>query len=367
MRFTGIALIFAAIALAAQEPSAEDLMNTAISEQQSGQYEAAIRDYRKVLQLSPEMVTAKVNMGAALARLGQYDEAVTAYKSALPSLTYKNPVILNLGLAYYKKGDFADAHEQFEALHKLQPHDVRTAILLGDTDIKLRKFEDAATLLSPLDANNSQNLDFQYVYGSALIAVGRRKEGIPRLERVGGGTSSADAYYLAGTTSLEINDYDRARKDLEAALALNPKLPNLYTMVGEARDKTGDAKAAEPAFREALKTNPDDFEANLYLGAILYKRREMDEAKTYLERALKIKPSDTMARYEVAMLRSTSGDYETAVQQLEQLVKDDPNWLDPHVELASLYYKLHRPQDGARERQIVDRLTAEQQSKGPVR
>jgi Tfp pilus assembly protein PilF len=67
----------------------------------------------------------------------------------------------------------------------------------------------------------------------------------------------------------------------------------------------------------------------------------------------------------MAMLKSTSGEYEAAAQDLESVIKDDPNWLEPHVELASLYYRLHRPADGARERQIVEKITAEQQAQGP--
>jgi lipopolysaccharide biosynthesis regulator YciM len=91
----------------------------------------------------------------------------------------------------------------------------------------------------------------------------------------------------------------------------------------------------------------------------------MEAAKPYLEHALQLNPSSTMARYEMAMLKSTAGDYEAAVKDLENVVKDDPNWLEPHVQLASLYYRLHRPEDGARERGIVDKITAEQQAKGP--
>jgi Tfp pilus assembly protein PilF len=72
-----------------------------------------------------------------------------------------------------------------------------------------------------------------------------------------------------------------------------------------------------------------------------------------------------MAGYEVGMLESSSGQYEAAALELEKVVQEDPNWLEPHVELASLYYKLHRPQDGAKERQTVERITAEQQAKGP--
>jgi tetratricopeptide (TPR) repeat protein len=257
--------------------------------------------------------------------------------------------------------------EQFETVHRAQPHNARVAILLGDTDIRLQKPNDALAVLEPLSAQNAENLDFEYVYGSALIAAGRRRDGVPHIEKVAQGQNSADAYLLAGAAHLQLDDFEPARKDLETALRLNPKLPNLYTLVGEARDKTGAAQEAEPAFREALKINPNDFEANLYLGAILYKRRDTDEAKTYLDRALTLNPNDAMARYQSALLKSTSGEYEAAAQTLEQLVKDNPDWLEPHVQLANLYYKLHRPQDGARERQVVDRLTAEQQSQVPRR
>ena len=91
----------------------------------------------------------------------------------------------------------------------------------------------------------------------------------------------------------------------------------------------------------------------------------MEEAKSYLDKALSLNPQSTMARYESAMWKSTSGDYQGAVDQLERLVADDPQWLEPHVELAALYYRLHRTADGARERQIVDKLTAQQQQQGP--
>jgi Tfp pilus assembly protein PilF len=170
---------------------------------------------------------------------------------------------------------------------------------------------------------------------------------------------------LAGSTLLDLNEFAQARRDLDNAMHLDPSLPGLCTLDGTARDKDGDAKAAEPAFREALKQNPNDFDANLYLGAILYQQRNMEEAKKYLDEALELKPDSTMARYESAMWKSTSGDYQAAVEQLEKLVTDDPQWLEPHVELATLYYKLHRSADGARERQIVEKLTAQQQQQGP--
>ncbi len=349
----------------AQDANPDRLFARAIEEQQHGDYAAAISDYRKLLELRPNELQAKVNLGAALVHVQRFDEAIEAYRSALPAMKDKSPVLLDLGLAYYKKGDFEHAGQQFALLHDVRPDDVRVMILLADCDVRTGQASAALQFLEPVQQKYSANMDFEYVLGSALIQSGRKREGFPHIEKVARAGPSADAYLLAGATLLDLNEFELARKDLEEALRLNSSLPDIYTLVGTARDKTGDVQNAEAAFREALKRNPDDFQANLYLGAILYKRRATDEAKGYLDHALQLKPTDSMARYESAMLKSTTGDYEHAAEQLAALVKDDPNWLEPHVELASLYYRLHRPEDGAKERQIVDRLTAEQQAKGP--
>jgi Flp pilus assembly protein TadD len=357
--------LFPAVIAAQSDPDA--LLRQAIDAQQHGDYSVAIQDYRKFLEARPNDVEARVNLGAALAHEGKYDDAIEMYRSALPLLKNKNMVLLNLGLAYYKKGDFEHAREQFAVLHDAQPNDVRGIILLGDSDLHLAKPDAALNVLEPLENKYSQNMDFEYVLGSALIQTGRRRDGVARIEKVAQSGPSPDAYLLAGATLLDLNEYEQARRDLEEGLRLSPAMPGIYTLVGIARDKTGDVKNAETAFREALKMKPDDFQANLYLGAILYKRRDVEEAKGYLDRALQLKPADSMARYEAAMLKSTSGDYETAAKELEQLAKDDPDWLEPHVELATLYYRLHRPEDGAKERQIVDRITAKQQAQGPAK
>jgi tetratricopeptide (TPR) repeat protein len=371
MRLAVPILILSALLAAAQEPNPDQLLADAIDAQQHGDYPAAISDYRKALELRPNMVEAKVNLGAALVHVGDFDGAIAMYKSALPLLiqnnaSQKNAVLRNVALAYYKKGDFTNAADQFETLHKSLPNDVGIAVLLGYSDVQLGKADAAVALLEPLESRNAANLDFEYAYGSALIKAGRRREGAVRIEHVATSSNSADAYLLAGSTFLDLNEYDAARRDLDTALKLDPKLPRVQTLAGTARDKTGAIKEAEEAFREALKVNPDDFDANLYLGAILSKRRDLDEARPYLERAVRLNPTSSMAGYEMGLLQSTSGQYQAAADQLEKVVKTDPDWLEPHIELASLYYRLKRPDDGRKERQIVDRLTAAQQQKGPA-
>ena len=275
----------------AQTPNPDQLFRDAVDAQQRGDFETAIRDYREVLKVRPNTVEARVNLGAALAHEGQFDAAIAEYRSALRGLSDKTAVLIDLGLAYYKKGDWENARDQFQLVHRAQPKNARIAILLGDTYLRLKEPAAAVTLLSPLESENSQNMDLEYVLGSALIQTGQRREGVSRVERSAAASNSADAYMLAGSTLLQINEFEEARRDLDAALRLDPKLPGIYTLTGTARDKTGDVAGAEAAFREALVLNPNDFEANLYLGAILYKRRQLDEAKINLDKALQLNPS----------------------------------------------------------------------------
>ena len=85
-----------------------------------------------------------------------------------------------------------------------------------------------------------------------------------------------------------------------------------------------------------------------------------------LELALQLQPANPMARLQMAKLNGMTGKYAEAAATLEELEKADPKWLDPHIELAAIYYKLHRPDDGQRERDIVQQIEARQQKARPA-
>jgi tetratricopeptide (TPR) repeat protein len=345
--------------------NAEALLRDGIAAQQHGDFQKAIEDYRQVLAQEPELAEARANLGAALAASGQFDAAIEEDTRALEASPDKTAVRLNLALAFYKKGDMAHAHDEFEMVHAARPADVKSAVLLAYTDIKLDKGADAAQMLAPLEPDHDADTDFEYVYGYALILSGKEADGLPRMEKVARITSSADAYVIAGSARLRRNEFREARADLDAALELAPTFPGLYTLAGQARDAMGDTAASVPAFEAALRADPKDPTANLYLGVTRLKERDFDSARPLLELALQLQPGLPLARLQLAKLNGMTGRYAEAAATLEDLEKTDPNWLDPHVELAAVYYKLHRPEDGKREREVVQQIEAKQQQAGP--
>ena len=64
-------------------------------------------------------------------------------------------------------------------------------------------------------------------------------------------------------------------------------------------------------------------------------------------------------------MQRSQGEIEAAVKNFEIVLKAEPDWLRPHIELAALYYRLNRPEDGARERAIVDKMYMQGKKIGP--
>jgi tetratricopeptide (TPR) repeat protein len=365
MRTVIASLLFATSVSAAQNAEPEKLLKAGVLAQQQGDYKTAIVDYQRVLKVRPEMADVRANLGAALSHEGRFGEAIAQYRLALSALPGNEEIKMNLGLAYYKKGDLANAEGVFKEIARAKPESPQIAILLGDSEVRMGQGTAAVNMLTPLEPANAANPDFEYVLGTALIQSGNLRDGVARIQKVAEETGAADSYLLAGSTLLDLHDFPHAKADLKEALRLSPDLPRVHALMGIALDMTGDANAAEPLFREELKRNPEDFDANLYLGAILYKQRHMEEAKPHLDKALQLQPASEIALYESAMWESTSEQYEAAAKNLEAVVKTNPKWLEPHVQLANVYYRLHRSAEGAKERAIVAQLNAQQQSEGP--
>lgn len=310
------------------------------------------------------MTAAHANLAGALVVLKRYDEAIAQYQTALKEVPGNRALELNLALAYFKQGDTASAAALLNSLHRAEPSDERVAILLADCDLRIGQDNDAVALLSPFAEADTENLDIDWALGSALIASGHQAEGVARVQKVADLGQSAPAYLLAAQTYLKLARFDLARQDIDAALRLNPHLPGINVVHGMVLDYFSDEHGAATAFEKAIQAKPNDFQAELRLGAVLYTQRKLIAAAKHLQRALELDPSSAPAHYELGRVERTEGHLQAAVTQLEAAARENPDWLAPHVELTALYYRLKRPADGAREKKIVDQLSALKQKRG---
>src|ERR1700730_14363011 len=82
----------------AQTPQA--LVQDAISKQQDGDLDGAVKGYGEFLKIHPEATAIHSNLGAALAGLGRFEEAVAEYRIALKQSPCSPGARINLALPY---------------------------------------------------------------------------------------------------------------------------------------------------------------------------------------------------------------------------------------------------------------------------
>jgi tetratricopeptide (TPR) repeat protein len=339
----------------------------AIQLHQSGDFDGAISEYRRYLALDPQNFVARANLGAALAHQGKYTEAITEYEDALKVRPGNPEVEVNLALAHYKALELNDAVRELLPLHTMEPANLQIGLLLGDCYFRLGEYRKAAGLLAPLEAAQPQQRALNYLLGMSLIRDGQIKQGEVLVNEILRNGDSPEAHLMLGEARLDVNDTPGAIDELSRALKLDPNVPLAHWLYGKALLESGHRDQAMQAFHQELAIDPNEFEPNLYLGALLNQGQDYQQALPYLARALQVRPGSPQVGYQIAVAQIGEGHLGEARKMLETLVRESPNFVEAHISLATVYYRLRMKQDGNRERMIVAKLNAKIQARQATR
>jgi len=359
------AAIFSLFRLDCQELSPQALYDQAGRALDAGNAELAIRLYEELLRQAPDSMEARTNLGVAFAQEGRYEEAAQQYRQVLSRDSRNQTAMLNLALAYYKQGDFGKARNLLEVLHQLRPANRQAFDLLSDCDLRLGMFRDAIALVEPAYQAQPDDPAIEYILGTALIQDGQTQKGAAVIDRMMRNGNSAVASVLMGASQFAAGEYKTSAATLRKALDLNPKLPAAWTIYGRALLSNGENEEAKRAFRRALEADPNDFDACLHLGALLRHDGDTAGAEPYLRHALVLRPESAATLFQVCALDAATGHLEEAKTGFQKLVKQWPDFVEAHLQLALLYARLHQTQDSERERRIVVELNEKARSKGP--
>lgn len=334
-----------------------------VSLHQAGDVIGAIDAYEQALRLTPWRLDARSNMGAALARLGRFEEAIGHYREALETDPGQVGIRFNLGLALYKTGAVEAAAAEFGQVLDRDPSQRPALLLLADCELRMGNDARVVELLSPLEAELGDDRLFAFLLGSAFVNRNELQRGQALIDRLFRGGESAEGHVLLALQYMRRTDSRQAVPELRRAVELSPELPTVHSLLGAALLNAGDRPAATAAFRRELRTNPNDFQANLHLGLLLRDENKLDEAGEYLARAARLRPNDPDVLYGLARIQMGREDLPGALRTLEQLTSQAPAFEGGHVLLATVYYRSGRKEDGDRQRAIVEKLKAERKAK----
>ena len=151
-------------------------------------------------------------------------------------------------------------------------------------------------------------------------------------------------YYQEGMASLE-QDRQKAYVSFQKAVQLDPKNKEARYGLGHILVYQGKLSQAEREFREAIKIDENYSEAHTYLGQVLASQDRWQEGIAEFRRALSnpLYSTPDLARYQLGKALAHEGDYQGAMEALEDALVVNPPNVPPamlQLELGRVYYKL---------------------------
>ena len=154
----------------------------------------------------------------------------------------------------------------------------------------------------------------------------------------------SQGYYQEGISTLE-SDKQKSYVSFQKALQVNPQNKEAHYGLGYLLADQGKWPQAEDHFRAALRIDEDYSEAHTFLGKVLERQDRWPEAIQEYRQALTnpLYATPDLARFHLGRALAHEGDYQGAMEALEDAVAVNPPHVRPeltHLELGRVYYKL---------------------------
>ncbi len=311
-------------------------------------------DYVKALELlksvPKDKYEASLYYGIALFKTGSLADAEKNLKNAVNIDNEKPEAYAALGELYTSQKKYGDAESQFEMARKylplntpkdnLNPEDITQIISVlsneAENFIAEGKVDKAISSLTQAKTYNDKNPMVYVGLGNAYLARGAFDIAKTNYEAGLKIKVYAPAYYGLGTIAFKQKKYNDALDDFTKATdADNNYAPaffekGLILYLGDKYDLALDA------FKRYAELVPGSLRGNTYYAKTLYKKGDYDESIRLLGEALKVDPNDGEANKYMGYNYAAKKDYAKADEYFNKVKPEDMNSED-YMTIASMY------------------------------
>lgn len=319
-----------------------------------GRLDEAERDFRQVLQLDPQAGGAYANLGVVYMRRKQWSQARETLQKAERLMPQVAGIRLNIGLAYYRQNEFLKATPPFESVVRDQPDALQPRYLLGLCYFFAERWADATAALEPLWAQESGQLPYLYVLSNAAHRAGQKEldnRATEQLIKLGDG--SPEYRLFVGKYHLNLEQYDAALAEFQAAAEADPKLPFVHFNLGLTYLKKQDYPRARDEFLKDAAVEPDlalDYDE---LGDVNWLMQDDKDAETSYREALRRDTRLVNSHLGLAKIYQRQQKFAPALVEINAAVKLDPARTDIHYVRGQLLLHMGRKEEAKKEMEMA--------------
>jgi tetratricopeptide (TPR) repeat protein len=275
----------------------------------------AVAEYRKALDIKPDLYEAQLNLGVLLIRDKQpADAAIVLAKASVEKPKEFRPVYY-LGEAELAAGDADASQKAFQTALDIDPKSAFAELGLARSLARLKRLDDAAPHFRKVPELDPARRDALLELAADYEAAGRPSNAIPLYA---GFPHDAAAQEHLGQLLLDANRPEEAVDPFKAAVARSPTAANRAGLT-QAYLKTHHPELALPLIDESLAATPDDFDLVMLKGGILRDQRKFDLAVAQFIQGTKLRPNDWMPWSELAGLLVVMENYPPALAALDHV------------------------------------------------
>jgi Flp pilus assembly protein TadD len=356
----------------AQAESSEEMVRKAYEAgrkaTQEGDLTGAEKAFLRVLELVPQDVGARVNLGVVFMREQKWNRALE-YLDQAEKLAPQVPGIrLNIGLVHYRQSDYRAAIPAFESVLQQQPDSAQARRLLGLCYLFEERYADAATELEPLWPVSKD--DVSYLYSLAVSAgnAGRHEleeRAVNQLMLTA--RDSPLVHLLLGKAYIAHGDYDNASSELRKAAEADSKLPMLHYNLGIVYRHGGDVAKARSEFLKDAALEPGVAFNYDQLGLLSSLDGKDRDAEVFFLEAVKRDSKLATSWFGLAKIYKLEKRYPEALKALREADTLDPKSASVHYLRAQVLVAMGRRNEAqgefatvqALKKETVDRLERE--------
>ena len=142
------------------------------------QFDEAVAEYRRTLDINPNYVGAEINLGLALAGHGEVDEAIVHYKKALKIQPRRADAHFNLANALAGRGNGDEAILHYREALEIQPADFDTQHDLANLLARRGQFDEAIEHYRKALEIDSSHIQAHGELGDCLACQGKIDEAL---------------------------------------------------------------------------------------------------------------------------------------------------------------------------------------------
>lgn len=224
----------------------------------AGNLEAAERELRELVALSPRSPEGYQRLGKVLMLREQADEAAVNFERALTLDPDFVGALVGLGEIEVARGDAEAAIKRFESAVEIEPRDATAHLALGHALEALGKDDKALAAYFRALENDPFSIEASRRVASIQLARDDADQALARLDQtVEMAPGDAEVLLLRGRAHLALNHTALALADLRTAAVRLPQRPDVHFFLALALNAASRPDDALKSAEQALQLAPD--------------------------------------------------------------------------------------------------------------